>query len=105
MGDFSAIDRATGQPVPGLTAENVGETLTGVSREVFDRSVFLRQTNLAVTQSQELEKRIAALVSAGEEDVSWSEADERLRTWQRRRRYHKSGLLPQLEQEEQELLD
>ena len=105
MGDFSAIDRATGQPVPGLTAENVGETLTGVSREVFDRSVFLRQTNLAVTQSQELEKRIAALVSAGEEDVSWSEADERLRTWQRRRRYHKSGLLPQLEQEEQDLLD
>ncbi len=105
MGDFSAIDRATGLPAPEFTAENVGETLTGVSREIFDRSVFLRQTNLAVTQSQELEKRIAALVSTGEEDVSWSEADERLRTWQRRRRYHRSGLLPQLEQEAQDLLD
>ncbi|MDO4515672.1 MAG: AAA family ATPase [Bacillota bacterium] len=105
MGEFSAIDRDTGLPVPGLTADNVGETLTGVSREVFDRSVFLRQTNLAVTHSQELEKRMAALVTAGEEDVSWSEADERLRTWQRRRRYHKSGLLPQLEEEEQTLLE
>lgn len=105
MGDFSAVDLATGLPVPGLTAENLGEALTGVSREVFDRSVFLRQTNLAVTQSQDLEKRIAALVSTGEEDVSWSEADHQLRTWQRRRRYHKSGLLPQLEQEEQDLLD
>lgn len=104
MGDFSAVDRATGLPEPGLTADNVGEVLTGVGREVFDRSVFLRQSDLAVTQSRELEKRLAALVSAGEEDVSWSEADGLLRTWQRRRRYHKTGLLPQLEQEEETLL-
>lgn len=100
MGDFSAVDRETGQPVPGMTAENAGETLTGVSREVFDRSVFLRQTGLAISQSQELEKRIASLVSSGEEDVSWSEADERLRAWQRRRRYRQTGLLPELEAEE-----
>lgn len=104
MGDFSAVDQATGLPEPGLTADNVGEVLTGVGREVFDRSVFLRQSDLAVTQSRELEKRLAALVSAGEEDVSWSEADGRLRTWQHRRRYHKTGLLPQLEQEEADLL-
>ena len=99
MGDFSAIDRATGRPVPGLTAENAGETLTGVSREVFDRSVFLRQTGLAVSQSQELEKRISALVSSGDEDLTWSEADEQLRTWQRRRRYRQTGTLPALEEE------
>ena len=105
MGDFSAVDRDSRQPVPGLTGENLGEVLTGVSREVFDRSVFLRQTGLAVTQSQELERRIAALVSSGEEGVSWSEADQCLRNWKRRRRYHKTGLLPQLEGEEQTLLD
>ncbi len=103
MGDFSAKYQATGQPVPGLTGENLGLTLTGVSREVFDRSVYLRQTNLAVSHDQELEKRIAALVSSGEEDVSWSEADAALRTWQRKRRFHKSGLLPQMEQEMAEL--
>ena len=104
MGDFSAIDRATGRPVPGLTAENAGEFLTGVSREVFDRSVFLRQTGLAVSQSQELEKRISALVSSGEDDISWSEADEQLRAWQRRRRYHQTGTLPALEEEAAQLL-
>ena len=103
MGVFSALDQDTGLPVPGLTGENLGETLTGVTREVFDRSVFLRQTGLAVSQSQELEKRIAALVSAGEEDVSWSEADQRLKAWQHRRQFHKTGLIPQLEQEEAEL--
>ena len=46
MGDFSAVYQATGLPVPGLTADNAGEVLTGLSREVFDRSVFLRQTAL-----------------------------------------------------------
>ena len=103
MGDFSAIDRASGLPVPGLTAENAGEFLTGVSREVFDRSVFLRQTGLAVSQSQELEKRISALVSSGDEEITWSEADEQLRTWQRRRRYHQTGTLPALEEETAQL--
>lgn len=103
MGDFSAYDRKTGLPVTDLTGETVGEILTGVSREVFDRSVFLKQTGLAVSRSQELERRITALVSSGEEDVSWSEADERLRTWQRKRRYRQTGLLPDLEAEEAEL--
>ena len=103
MGTFSARHRDTGLPVPGLTGENVGEILTGVSQEVFDRSVFLRQTGLAVNQSRELEKRIAALVSTGEEDVSWTEANERLKAWLHRRRFHTSGQLPQLEQEAEEL--
>ncbi|MFR2156877.1 MAG: hypothetical protein ACLS43_07030 [Evtepia gabavorous] len=74
-----------------------------MSQEVFDRSVFFRQTGLAVSQSQELEKRITALVSSGEEDVSWTEANERLKTWLHRRRFHKSGLIPQLEAEEAQL--
>lgn len=99
MGTFSARYQDSGLPVPGLTGENVGEVLTGVSQEVFDRSVFLRQTGLAVSQSQELEKRIASLVSAGEEDVSWSQANDRLKTWLHRRRFHKSGAIPQLEEE------
>lgn len=103
MGDFSAQYQATGQSVPGLTGENLGETLTGVNREVFDRSVYLRQTNLAVSHDQELEKRIAALVSSGQEEISFSEADAALRTWQRKRRFHKSGRIPQLEGEMAEL--
>ena len=103
MGDFSAVYKNTGKPVPGLTGENVGETLLGVGREVFDRSAFLRQTGLAVDKSRELEQRINGLVTDGTEETSWTEADERLKGWQRRRRYHQSGRLPKLEQEETEL--
>jgi DNA repair exonuclease SbcCD ATPase subunit len=86
-----------------MTGENAGELLTGLTREVFDRSVFLRQSGLAVGQSQELERRLTALVSSGEEETSWSEADSCLKGWQRRRRFHQTGLIPQLEQEEEAL--
>lgn len=100
MGDFSARYQESGLPVPGLTGENLGETLLGVGREVFERSAFVRQTGLAVEQSKELEQRMAALVTSGEEETSWTQAAERLKGWQHRRRYHRSGRLPELEQEE-----
>ena len=103
MGEFSARWQDTGLPVDGMTAENAGELLTGLSREVFDRSVFLKQTGLAVSQSQELEKKITSLVSTGEEDVSFAEANDRLKTWLHRRRFHKTGRIPQLESREEEL--
>ena len=99
MGGFSAVYADTGDPVAGLTGENVGEVLTGVGREVFERTVFLRQTHLSVDPSTELEQRIAALLSSGDEQVSWSQAENRLRQWQRDRRYHKSGQLIALEEE------
>lgn len=99
MGNFSALYAETGDPVPGMTGENVGERLTGVGREVFERSLLIRQTNLAVDQSSELEQRIAALISSGDERLSWCEADARLREWQRSRKYNKTGQLVQLENE------
>ncbi len=103
MGTFCARYQDSNLPVPGLTGENVGEILTGINQEVFDRSVFLRQTGLAVSQSQELEKRIASLVSSGEEEISFTEAHNQLKAWLHRRRFHKSGLLPQLEKESEDL--
>ena len=50
-------------------------------------------------ESGELEKRIAALVSTGEEDVSYSQVEGRLREWLRRRKFNKSGIIPKLENE------
>ena len=46
-----------------------------------------------------MEKRIQQIVSSGDEQTSYSEAENRLRTWQHRRRYHRKGLLPVLEGE------
>lgn len=99
MRDFKAEYTGTGVPVPELSGTSAGETLTGVSRAVFESSAFIGQSALRVTQGAELEKRIAAIVSTGEEDVSYTEADERLRAWQRHRRWRTSGELPELERE------
>ena len=97
MREFTATYTGTGTPVEGLNGTNAGETLTGVSRDVFRRSAFIAQGALTVSGSPELEKRINAIVSTGEEQSSYTEADERLRAWQRRRRYNRHGLLPELE--------
>lgn len=97
MREFSATYTGSAVPVEGMTAANAGELLTGVSRDVFNRSAFIEQGTVAVSSSPELEKRISAIVSTGDEQTSYSEADERLRAWQRKRRYNRRGLLPELE--------
>ena len=103
FGAFSALYTGTGEPVPGLTAQNCGLMLTGVGQEVFERSAFLG-SSLTVTAAPELERRIAALVSSGQEDVSFSQAESRLKEWINRRRVNRSvGLIPKLEQELQQV--
>ena len=97
MQEFTAVYTGSNVPVKGLNGSNAGELLTGVSKDVFRRSAFIAQGNMGVTGSPELEKRISAIVTTGEEQCSYSEADERLRAWQRRRRYNRKGLLPELE--------
>lgn len=96
--EFSAVYSGTNVPVEGLSTVNVGETLTGVGREVFRRSAFIEQDGISISANPELEKRIAAIVSTGEEDCSYTEADERLRAWQRKRKYNRRGILPELEE-------
>jgi uncharacterized protein YhaN len=99
MKDFTAVYTGTGEPYPGLTAETAGEMLTGVSEAVFERSAYMSQAGIRVTQTPELEKRIAALVTTGDEGASYSEIDERLRAWLRKRRFNKSGTIPALEEQ------
>ena len=99
MREFSAVYTGTSVPVEGLNGNNAGEMLTGVSRDVFRRSAFVEQGKVAVTHSAELEKRINAIVSSGDEDCSFTEADGRLRQWQRKRRFNRHGRLPELEDE------
>ena len=100
FGAFSAVYTDTGDAVPGMTAQNCGELLTGVGREVFERSALLGAGNLNVTSAPELEKRIASLVASGQEDLSLSETEARLKEWTNRRRVNRSvGLIPKLEAE------
>ena len=99
MADFQAVYADTASPVEGLTGTNCGETLLGVSREVFERSAFIRQSGLAITQDAGLERRVASLISSGEEDTSYTEAYDALKKQLNRRRFNKSGQLPALESE------
>lgn len=97
MRELSAVYTGTDIPVEGINAQNAGEMLTGVTKEVFRRSAFVEQGSIAVSGTPELEKRINAIVSTGEESISYTEADAMLREWQRKRRFHQRGALPELE--------
>lgn len=99
MREFSAVYTGTNIPVEGMTGANAGEILTGATKEVFRRSAMIEQGQVTVSGSPELEKRITAIVSTGDEDCSFAEADEQLRAWQRKRRYNRRGKLVELEQE------
>ena len=103
MGRFSAVYTGSGESVPGLTAEDLGETLLGIPREVYERSAFIRQSGMCVDASAELERRIAALITTGEEGTSCTDALAALKKQRNARRYHRSGRIPALEAETDEL--
>lgn len=97
MGRFRAVYTGTEDAVPSLSADNCGETLLGIGREVFTRSAFIRQSGMPVDHDAELERRIASLITSGEEDTSFSEAQRRLKDALNHRRLNsRVGLLPEL---------
>ena len=81
--------------------EPVGETLLGIRREVFERTAFIAQAQLAISgdKTGELEKKICALATTGEEDVSQKQVINRLEKEKRLLRYNKKGEIPLLEEE------
>ncbi len=99
MGDFKAVYTGTGDPAPDLSGPSCGEMLLGVNREIFERSAFIRQSGLAISQDASLERRIASLITSGEEEVSFSEANDLLKKQLNRRRHNKTGRIPVLEAE------
>ena len=99
MGRLSAVYTGTGEPVAQLTAADCGETLLGVPRGVYERSAFIRQSGLAIDADTDLERRIAALITTGEEGASYSETANMLKKQLNARRHNKNGQIPALEQE------
>ena len=99
MQAFSASVTGTDVPALGLDAATAGEKLTGMPAEVFERSVFIRQSGMEVQSDPELERRINAIVTSGDEAVSFSEAEKRLKMWQRHRQSGNRGAIPELREE------
>ncbi len=105
MGEAEAVYTGTEERLPELRAGVPGEILLGVTEPVFRRSAFISGADMSLDANSELEKRITRLVTSGEERSSYTEADERLRRWQRKRRWRSSGALPEAEGQRKELQD
>lgn len=103
MGEFQALHTNTNDNISTLSPSFCGEQLLGVTREVYARSAFIRQNNLGITQNAELERRIASLLSSGEESTSYSEASDILKKQLHQRRHNRTGQIPALETELQQL--
>jgi len=105
MGHFSAVYTGTGTEVSHLTGSDCGETLLGIPREVYERSAFIRQSGLSIDSDAELERRIAALITTGEEGSSYSETANKLKKQLNARKHNKTGRIPALESEIAEFAD
>lgn len=99
MSVFSAVYTDSGLPVAGMTGANCGQILLGVPKSVYQRSAFVRQAGLGLTPDESLEARLSALVTTGDETVSYAAAEKRLLAAQNRIRHNKTGLIPDAERE------
>ena len=103
LGEFRAYETASGMPVPELNGANCGQLPLGVARSVFQRAGFIRQSDLPVTQDEDLRRRLNALVTTGDESGDAARLEKGLRELKNRCRYNRSGLLPQAVEEKARL--
>ena len=103
LGEFRAYETHTGLPVAELTAANCGQQLLGVEQTVFRRAGFIRFSDLPVTQDDALRRRLNALVTTGDESGAAERLGRELKELKNRIRYNRSGLLPQLDAQREEL--
>lgn len=103
MGEFRAYETETGLEIPELTAANCGQQLLGVERSVYERSGFLRFSDLPVTEDANLRSRLNALVTTGDESGTYEAMGQKLRELKNRCRYNRHGLLPEAYAQREEL--
>lgn len=99
MGTFRAYETDGGAEITELNSSNCGLTLCGVERSVFERTAFIRQLGVAVTEDAKLEKRLGALVTTGEEGMTASELQKTLHDRQVKLSRSSTGRINQLKQQ------
>ena len=104
FGVFKAYETESGIPVTELTAANCGQMLLGVEQSVFARAGFVRLKDMPVTQDETLRRRLNALVTTGDESGSADALAQKLKDLKNKCRFNKSGLLPQAETQQRELM-
>lgn len=99
MSCFAAYLTDSGLPVEDLDGNTCGAVLVGAERGVYERSGFLRQRGIGLSKDASLEQRLAGLVSTADEDYSFIEIEEELKTLKNRCKHNNTGLLPTATQE------
>jgi len=99
MQDFRAYETTTGAEAAFLNPAGAGRTLCGVGQEAYIRSGYIGKSGLPVGESGELERRIQALFSSGEENSSYSEAKARLSGWINQKSRARTGELSRAAEE------
>ncbi|MBQ6902270.1 MAG: AAA family ATPase [Oscillospiraceae bacterium] len=88
----SARNITSGAPV------ETGEALVGVARGVYERTAFIGQSRIGIDGDADTEKRILAIASSGNENISAAEVISRLEKKQRELRSVRGlGALPEVE--------
>ncbi len=105
LNQFRAYETDTGADVPELQAETCGLTLLGVEKEVFQRSAFLKQADLPVSDVPALRARLNALVSTGDDSGTAELLAKKLKDLKNKCRHNKTGLLPEAEKVRDDLLE
>lgn len=103
MGKFQAFETDTGLPVPELKADNCGQMLLGVEQSVFRRTGFIHMNEMMITDDGALQRRLNDLVTTGDDSGDAQRLAEGLRNLKNQCRYHNSGRIPQLEQQQRSL--
>ncbi len=104
FGDFRAYETATGIEIAELNSTNCGQMLLGVERSVFTRAGFLKLSDLPVTQDDALRRRLNSLVTTGDESGAGERLAKQLKELKNKCRYNRSGLLPQAEAQQEQLI-
>ena len=97
FGQFRAYETHTHVDVPELTADNCGDLLLGVEKNVFTKAGFLRLSDLPVTDDEALRRRLNSLVTTGDESGTSDALAQKLKELKNHCRHNKTGLLPQAE--------
>lgn len=99
MGEFQAYETHTGLPVPELTAENCGMVLLGVEKSVFQRTGFIRFSDLAVVPDENLWERLRQSVTSGDEATGSPALGRHLRELKNKCRSPRGGMIPDVQRQ------
>lgn len=97
LGDFQAYETRTGVPIRELTAENCGQTLLGVEKNVFLRTGFIRFSDMAVVPDEGLWQRLNGLAITDDESGGAALLGRKLRELKNKCRSARGGLIPETE--------